>query len=96
MEKKNSRKIEMESHFQLWQQSGLSKKKYSGQAGIGYHTFLYWIDRLTAEQYSGGSFQELHLPVAAEPSGPIEIEYPSGVRIRLNSSFPAGFIKSLL
>ena len=86
----------MESHFQLWQQSGLSRKKYSEEAGIGYHTFLYWIDRLTMEEPSAGSFKQIKLPVSSLPSSESEIEYPSGVRIRLDSTLPASFIKSLL
>lgn len=96
MKKSVSRKSEMEGHFQLWQQSGLSKKKYSEEAGIGYHTFLYWIERLTEEEPSAGSFKQIKLPVSSALSSEIEIEYPSGVRIRLASTFPASFIKSLL
>jgi hypothetical protein len=96
MDKSTSRKSEMESHFLLWRQSGLSRKKYSEEAGIGYHSFLYWIGRLTVEEPSAGSFKQIKLPVSPAPFSAIEIEYPSGVRIRLDSTLPASFIKSLL
>jgi len=96
MEKSITRVAEMERHIQAWDQSGLSKKKYSEEAGIPYHTFLYWIGRLSPQPQQDGSFRELSLPAAPQASGQIEIEYPSGVRLRLSSHFSATYIKALL
>ena len=96
MEKSITRVAEMEGHIQAWHQSGLSKKKYSEEAGIPYHTFLYWIDRLSAQGQQDGSFRELSLPATLQASGQIEIEYPSGVRLRFSCHFPATYIKALL
>jgi len=64
MEKSITRVAEMEGHIQAWAQSGLSKKKYSKEAGILYHTFLYWIGRLSSQRQQDGSFHELSLPAA--------------------------------
>jgi hypothetical protein len=96
METTNTRKSEMAQHLHQWQQSNLSKKKYSDQAGIPYHTFLYWIDRLSNGERAEGCFRALSLPVAPAEDSSIEIEYPCGIRIRLHSSCPPAYIKALL
>lgn len=31
-----------QSHMDQWKQSKLSQEKYCEQAGINYHTFVYW------------------------------------------------------
>jgi len=96
MEPPITKKAEMEQHLHQWQQSNLSKKKYSHQVGIPYHTFLYWIDRLSINEQQEGSFQELPLPAVPPDNTCIKIEYPSGIRIHLHSSCSPAYIKALL
>jgi hypothetical protein len=87
----------MEGHYRCWEKSGISKRDYCEQHGLGYHTFLYWIAKLSPPADSSGTFSEIALNPDASPSpAQIEIEYPSGTRIRLHGGFPAAFVKSLL
>ena len=87
----------MEGHYSCWKKSGISKRAYCDAHGLGYHTFLYWVAKIIPAADAAGSFSQLALPIQAAPSAAqIEIEYPTGTRIRLQGGFTAAFIKSLL
>jgi hypothetical protein len=97
MEKSTNKQVVMEGHYSCWKKSGISKKAYCDEHGLGYHTFLYWVAKIIPAAESSGSFSQITLPTQAQPSAAgIEIEYPSGTRIRLQGDFTAAFIKSLL
>jgi hypothetical protein len=97
METSTKRQLVMEGHYHCWKKSGISKKAYCDQQGLGYPTFLYWVAKINPAADSPGSFSELALPTNSLPSAAgIEIAYPNGTKIRLQGDFTAAFIKSLL
>jgi hypothetical protein len=97
METSTNRQLEMEGHYRSWKKSGISKRSYCEQQGLGYHTFLYWVAKINPAAESAGGFSQITLPTQAQPSAAgIEIEYAKGTRIRLQGGFTAAFIKSLL
>ena len=90
---------EMKALYANWQRSGLTKKAYCQEIGIPHGTFFYWIKRLSAiKPSSGPDFMELDIA----PNFPnsevvfLEIEYPSGARLKLYQQAEASWIKSLL
>jgi len=86
----------------VWRTSGLLLANYSKRTGIPLKTLRYWatLESKKARRQRikmGAGF----LPVAItdEPVGPpcqIIIEYPKGIRITLDGSLRAEFIKELL
>jgi hypothetical protein len=97
METKLSRQDVMAAHYSNWKKSGLSKKAYCDHHGLGYHTFLYWVSRISPAAESPGSFSRLELLAAPHSSAAqIEIAYGNGTSIRLQGDFSPAFIKALL
>lgn len=89
---------EMKAIYAQWQQSGLNKKEYCQQAGIEPSKFFYWAKKFRENGVSPSSdFLELDLSSHAN-SGDVflEIEYPSGARLKLYQKAEASWIKSLL
>jgi hypothetical protein len=93
---------EMKAIYAQWQQSGLNKKEYCQQAGIEPSKFFYWAKKFRAngEPPSSG-FLELDLSSQTNThtnSGNVflEIEYPSGARLKLYGQAEASWVKSLL
>ncbi len=65
-----------------WHQSGKSKKAYCAANGIKEATFYYWFLRSKENDMASGSF------IAIDKSfkkSEVEVIYPNGVRIRLDS-----------
>lgn len=82
-----------------WQGSGLSKKRYCQSKALAISTFHYWAKKFrpegtTAEQ----GFIELDLPQSQElPLVPkVEIEYPSGIKLRFYREVEVSWLKTLL
>ncbi len=99
----------MLAYYKEWQESGLGKKAYCSKKGLNASTFFYWIRKLTLQKeafppVSAASFREIDLPASVEIAaiGPaageplLEIEYPSGARLKLYRQTEACWIKSLL
>jgi hypothetical protein len=75
-----------------WFISGLSKKVFSEQAGVGYNTFLYWAQKWSRENGKRSqSSDEIFLPLQMDhPSNiqesSVEITYPNGVKLSCSPS----------
>jgi transposase-like protein len=96
-------KQKMLAYYKEWQESGLGKKAYCTQKGLTSSTFFYWIKKLALQKESfptpsaAAGFTELTLPAQVDAGNiVVEIEYPSGVRLKLYRQMEASFIKSLL
>jgi hypothetical protein len=104
MKKKHHTKEQMLAVYTDWQQSGLGKKNYCNQIGLATSTFFYWAKKfaqntecpgaLCPAPYVDSGFRELDFPTHAGVV--LEIEYPSGARIKLYRQVEANWIKSLL
>ena len=77
--------------------SGLSKKQWCQQNGIPKSRFFYWQNqyRKAREQNSKAAFIELPAP-DKQPTAMIELEYPSGLTIRIPQQAGASFIASVI
>lgn len=109
MKKTHYTKQKMLAYYKEWQESGLGKKAYCSQRGLNASTFFYWIKKLALQKESLSSsstagFTELALPAQIQTAAQandgaslvLEIEYPSGARLKLYRQMEASFIKSLL
>ena len=88
----------MKALYADWQQSGLSKKAFCQQIGIPHSSFFYWIKKFNSREHSPApDFTELDFSASfsGEPVF-LEIEYPTGARIKLYRQAEASWIKSLL
>ena len=81
-------------HYPLYMKSGLSRKDYCEQAGIGFSFFVHWSKKYLAAQAELGSFNQIS---PEQPAGDsIEINYADGTQIVLPGHFPAEYIRGLL
>ncbi len=98
---KNTRHTEeeMQTLYADWQKSGMNKKAFCQQIGIPHATFFYWIKKLSSKEASSApEFMELDIapPFPNSEAVFLEIEYASGVRLKLYRQPEASWIKSLL
>jgi hypothetical protein len=101
MKKTRYTETEMRAAYLGWQQSGLSKQDYCHKNNLQRSSFFYWIKKLGyTESPPAGNFQEIKIPrpesKANFPIPEIEIEYPSGTKLRLYKSADTALIKSLI
>jgi hypothetical protein len=90
------------NHVSVWRNSGLLLANYSRQTGIPLKTLRYWATLETKKarrqrKKMGTGF--LPVAISADPVEPpckIIIELPKGIRILLDGSVRAEFIKELL
>jgi hypothetical protein len=103
-------KQKMLAYYKEWQESGLGKKAYCQQKGLTSSTFFYWIKKLVLQKETypktslPASFTEVAFSAQADLAPAqnntadlvLEIEYPSGARLKLYRQVEASWIKSLL
>lgn len=77
-----SKQEEMYLLVMEYQSSGLSAKEFSKERGIGPSTFSYWIRKKKQEDHPGG-FVKID---TASSNNPLELIYPNGVRLQMNSA----------
>jgi hypothetical protein len=101
MVKEKKKSEQMSSLVKKWRASGLSKQSFCRKEGINVHTFGYWIDKERVELPSKG-FIEVITGTAIkvkeqgevmESGGLIEISFPQGAILRLNSSLSESDLK---
>lgn len=99
MKKTRHTEEEMKTLYANWQKSGLNKKAYCQQIGLPHATFFYWIKKFSSKEVSSAAdFMELDIapPFLNYEAVLLEIEYPSGARLKLYRQAEASWIKSLL
>lgn len=99
MKKTRHTEVEMKVLYANWQKSGMNKKAYCQQIGIPHATFFYWIKKLSSKEPSSTpDFMEFDIAPHFSNSEAVfmEIEYPSGARLKLYRQAKASWIKSLL
>lgn len=90
--------------MEAWGRSGLTAKQYASRAGVSDRTLTYWKWRLgkeageravVAEEPAGAALASF-VEVRTGVEGRIEVELPSGRRIRVPASFDAAALRSLV
>ena len=66
-----------------WKASGLSQKAFGKLHGINVATLGYWVSRAKEQESSTGGFIEMTSGSAVK-SDPVEIIYPTGVRLKVS------------
>lgn len=101
MKKTRHTEAQMQSAYNEWQRSGLSKKAYCLKNNIVSSVFFYWIKKLGAmDDSTTNSFQQIKVPKqkafphVQEPT--IEIEYPSGVKLRVYQKVDTSWLKAII
>ncbi len=83
-----------------FQRSGLTRKAFALQYGVPLATLSWWLSK--AKGSSGGpaamTFRELKVIPTADPveKWAMEIESPSGVKVRCREALPVGTLERLL
>lgn len=83
---------QMQEICHQWEQSGLSRRLFCNQNNIAHQTFNYWYKRIRTKETSG--FAELSLP--ASKKAPVDIVFPSGVRITFEGEPSVNWLKELV
>ena len=101
MKKTRYTEQEMQAAYNAWQQSGLSKKTFCQKSNLPRSAFFYWIKKLNSkEKQSANSFQEIKIPKTEATFSlqvpQIEIEYPSGVKLKLYQQVDASWVKAII
>jgi hypothetical protein len=99
MKKTRYTEHEMRGVYSDWQGSGLSKKVYCQSKELAISTFHYWAKKFRSEgTTSERGFVELDLSQPQEvPLVPkVEIEYPSGVKLRFYREVEVNWLKTLI
>jgi hypothetical protein len=66
-----------------YQQSGMGMREFCTQEGLTLRTFEEWYRRLRRAERGKGQFVEVQPPAVAVEPWAVEVELPSGVRLRL-------------
>lgn len=93
----------MYSLVSAWQAAEQSKKAYCEAHQINIHTFTYWHQKYkvaTLEQKEKRSAPKF-IPLAVKqeqslPRQPLELCYPNGVRLRVDSGVSVSYLGSLI
>jgi hypothetical protein len=75
--------VEWSNIIARYRQSGMGSRQFCEQEGLTLRTFEKWYGRVRRSETSTGQFVEVKAP--GGPAGPwaVEVELPSGVRLRL-------------
>ena len=91
-----------------YETSGLPQKEFVAKADISFSTFQYWLYRKSKKSGSQSGSTQKFLPVelvgspapvareGAESIGSVEVELPTGLRVRFESGTPARYIAELV
>ncbi|WMJ71719.1 hypothetical protein RCC89_18505 [Cytophagaceae bacterium ABcell3] len=89
---------QMRELYQLWQQSGISKKEFSLRQNINYQKFIYWCGKYRTEE-PGTGFVPLKVssPDEINPAaGNMEVVFPSGAKVIFHGMADPSFVKQLV
>jgi hypothetical protein len=66
-----------------YRQSGMGSRQFCEQEGLTLRTFEKWCGRVRRSETSKGKFVEVKSPLGTAGPWVVEVELPSGVRLRL-------------
>jgi predicted acetyltransferase len=101
MSEEKNRKEQVKELIEPWKTSGLGVKNFCIQHQFPEHTFRYWLRKLSTPKKKKKS-KTGFLPVqitsklVKQENSIIEIQYPNGIQIRLNSPINSEVIRSLI
>jgi len=66
-----------------YRQSGMGSRQFCEEEGLTLRTFEKWYRRMRQSETSKGKFLEVPSPVRASGPWAVEVEFPTGVRLRV-------------
>lgn len=66
-----------------YRQSGMGSRQFCEEEGLTLRTFEKWERRLRRREASQGQFVEVRAPGVAPSPWAVEVEFPTGVRLRV-------------
>jgi hypothetical protein len=66
-----------------YRQSGMGSRQFCAEEGLTLRTFEKWERRLRRSETSKGRFVEVKPAVVAASPWAVEVEFPTGVRLRV-------------
>jgi hypothetical protein len=66
-----------------YRQSGMGMKEFCAQEGLTLRTFEEWYRRVRRSETSKGRFVEVKAPSVSASPWAVEVEFPTGVRLRV-------------
>jgi hypothetical protein len=75
--------VEWSSLITQYRQSGLGMKAFCEQEGLTLRTFENWYRRVRRSETGKGQFVEVPIPSVTASPWAVEIEFPTGVRLRV-------------
>jgi hypothetical protein len=66
-----------------YRQSGMGRRQFCEEEGVTLRTFENWYRRLRRSETSKGKFVEIPAPVGTAGPWAVEVEFPTGVRLRV-------------
>jgi hypothetical protein len=83
-----------------FRRSGLTRKAFSGQYGVPLATLSWWLSKAKRASKAPGpmAFREIKVipSAAAAEKWAMEVESPSGVKVRCREALPAQTLERLL
>jgi hypothetical protein len=66
-----------------YRQSGMGSRQFCEQEGLRLRTFEKWYGRIRRSETSKGKFVEVKAPEGTAGPWAVEVEFPTGVRLRV-------------
>jgi hypothetical protein len=66
-----------------YRQSGMGSRQFCAEEGLTLRTFEKWHGRMRRSATSKGKFGEVKAPVGTAGPWAVEVEFPTGVRLRV-------------
>ena len=65
-----------------YRQSGMGSRQFCEEEGLTLRTFEKWYRRMRRSEPSKGKFVEVKAPLGTDGPWAVEVEFPTGVRLR--------------
>ena len=66
-----------------YRQSGMGSRQFCEEEGLTLRTFEKWYGRIRRSETSKGKFVEVQAPLGGGGPWAVEVEFPTGVRLRV-------------
>lgn len=88
---------EMFSIIEEWELSGMNKKQFCAQKGIGEWIFYYWVKQFKSyREEAACGFVPMKAKFSQAHTKAISVLYPNGVRVELPETVPMNQVLALV
>jgi DNA-binding transcriptional regulator YiaG len=91
---RHKKRVQMLDIVARWQSSGLSQAAFATEQGIKLSTLRYWISK--TQQQVSSDFEPLSFSAVQSQGAVIQLRYPNGVELNIQSLAPVEYLRSLI